>query len=80
MKDFESTFKSKLKYIPLNVLTSSREGAKVLKDRWWALSSAGEAIVYQERFPQCNPRKEIAEYLSNKMYSGKVIFIETAFI
>jgi len=51
---------------------------------WWALDTDGCAIFYRTGTwsitPQCNGDKRIAESLSGRMYSGRVVYIPAAYV
>lgn len=83
----------KYSYVPLDELTTPREGA-VLVDRWWLVDPEKGAIFY-EFSPQCNSSKTLCESMRRRLsrtpplsanavcnpYDGAVVvFVPVAYI
>lgn len=69
----------KISYVPLDELTTPREGY-VLMDRWWVVDRERGAMFYGFS-PQCNHNRALCEHLCGKLYeNAEVVFVPVAFI
>lgn len=66
--------------VPLEVLTTPREGALCYLNRYWLVTDADEALFYKHyTSPQCNTDKSIVERRL-KRPGTKVVFVPVAYI
>ena len=57
---------SRFRRVALNDLQTPKDGRLVYTNRWWAVTSEGEALFYcgenrRSNSPQCNVNREIVE-------------------
>lgn len=66
--------------MPLDVLTTPRDGAICMMNRYWAVTSNDEALFYKSyTSPQCNHDRSIVEHVM-KEPGIKIVFIPVAYI
>ena len=71
---------SKLTFFNSEEMTTPKEGYICYLNRYWCLSEDGKIIRYKDYSWQCNQDKVIAEHLSKRLYSGKVLFLPVAYV
>ena len=70
----------KITKVPLATLTTPREGAMVLLDRWWVVDDEG-AYRWGVASWQCNSHRTIVERLAAKAYpDARIEFIPVAYV
>jgi hypothetical protein len=68
-----------LSYIPLETLTTPRNGECIVK-QWWIVHPERGAVVYSGWSIQCNPREDFARRVLNIFPWAEVKYVEVAFL
>jgi len=65
---------SKYRLLAREVAITPKSGMHmVYTDTWWITDEEGNLYFYQGNSPQCNPHKEVAEKIRDKIHKGKLV-------
>jgi hypothetical protein len=74
-----SARKPKFKAVPINVITTPKDGYICYADRWWFTDGKGHVFLAGGNVPQCNPYEHVARATAKLLGFADVVFIKYAF-